>query len=60
MSFGKNLQCLRRLHRNLTQEGLAEKLDVSRQIVSKWETDEAMPEEVISSANFLALPFLPV
>lgn len=44
MSFGKNLQYLRRLYRNLTQEDLAEKLDVSRQTVSKWETDEAMPE----------------
>lgn len=44
MSFGKNLQYLRRLHRNLTQEGLAEKLNVSRQTISKWETDEAMPE----------------
>ena len=44
MSFGKNLQYLRRLSKNLTQEGLAEKLNVSRQTVSKWETDEAMPE----------------
>ena len=44
MSFGKNLQYLRRLCRNLTQEGLSEKLNVSRQTVSKWETDEAMPE----------------
>ena len=44
MSFGKNLQYLRRLYRNLTQEGLSEKLNVSRQTVSKWETDDAMPE----------------
>ena len=44
MSFGKNLQYLRRLSKYLTQEGLAEKLNVSRQTVSKWETDEAMPE----------------
>ena len=44
MSFGRNLQYLRRLSKNLTQEGLAEKLNVSRQTVSKWETDEAMPE----------------
>ena len=28
----------------LSQEALAEKLGVSRQAVSKWETDEAIPE----------------
>lgn len=44
MNFGKNLQYLRRLSGNMTQEGLAEKLDVSRQTVSKWETEEALPE----------------
>ena len=27
-----------------TQEELAEKLNVSRQTVSKWETNEALPE----------------
>ena len=44
MNFGKNLQYLRRLSKNLTQEELAEKLNVSRQTVSKWETNEALPE----------------
>lgn len=44
MSFGKNLQYLRRLSGNMTQETLAEKLDVSRQTVSKWELDGAQPE----------------
>ena len=44
MNFGKNLQYLRRLSKNLTQEELAEKLHVSRQTVSKWETNEALPE----------------
>ena len=39
MDFGKNLQYLRRLSKNLTQEDLAEKLNVSRQTVSKWETE---------------------
>ena len=43
MSFGKNLQYLRRLNRNMTQEAIAEKLDVSRQTVSKWESDECNP-----------------
>lgn len=44
MSFGKNLQYLRRLSGNMTQEALAEKLDVSRQTVSKWELDSAQPD----------------
>lgn len=44
MSFGKNLQHLRRLNRNMTQEAIAEKLNVSRQTVSKWENDEFKPE----------------
>ena len=44
MSFGKNLQHLRRLRGNMTQEALAEKLCVSRQTISKWELDTAQPE----------------
>ncbi|MDD6050613.1 MAG: helix-turn-helix domain-containing protein [Clostridiales bacterium] len=44
MSFGKNLQHLRRLSRNMTQEALADKLCVSRQTISKWEMDSALPE----------------
>ncbi len=44
MSFGKNLQYLRRLSGNMTQEALAQRLNVSRQTVSKWETDDAQPE----------------
>ena len=44
MSFGKNLQFLRRLRGNMTQEDLAEKLNVSRQTISKWELDSAQPE----------------
>ena len=43
MSIGQNLQFLRKM-RNMTQEELAEKLDVSRQTVSKWELDAACPE----------------
>lgn len=43
MNFGKNLQVLRKMT-NLTQENLAEKLDVSRQTVSKWEQNLAYPE----------------
>ena len=44
MSFGKNLQYLRQLSANMTQEALAEKLNVSRQTFSKWEIDAANPE----------------
>ena len=44
MSFGKNLQYLRQLSNNMTQESLAEKLNVSRQTISKWEMDAANPE----------------
>ena len=44
MSFGKNLQFLRHLRGNMTQEDLAEKMHISRQTVSKWELDAAQPE----------------
>lgn len=44
MSLGSNLQYLRRLSKNMTQEDLAEKLGVSRQTISKWEMDTALPE----------------
>ena len=44
MSFGKNLQYLRQLRKDMTQEALAEQLGVSRQTISKWEVDAANPE----------------
>lgn len=44
MSFGSNLQYLRRLNGSMTQEKLAERLGVSRQTISKWESDESLPE----------------
>ena len=43
MSFGKNLQAIRKQNQ-LSQEGLAEMLGVSRQAVSKWELGEGYPE----------------
>lgn len=43
MTFGEKLQTLR-AREGLSQDALAEALDVSRQAVSKWERDEAMPE----------------
>ena len=43
MKFGDNLRNLRK-SKNISQEALAEKVNVSRQSVSKWETGEAYPE----------------
>jgi transcriptional regulator with XRE-family HTH domain len=42
--LGGNLQYLRKANGNMTQEKLAEKLGVSRQTVSRWESSEAYPE----------------
>ena len=44
MSFGQNLQFLRKMGNKMTQEELAEKLGVSRQTVSKWESGTVYPE----------------
>ena len=43
MKFGDNLKLIRK-NKNMSQEELAEKVNVSRQSVSKWETGEAYPE----------------
>ncbi len=43
MKFGDNLKAIRK-HNKMSQEQLAEKVNVSRQSVSKWETGEAYPE----------------
>lgn len=43
MAFGERLQALRRA-RGLTQEDLAAELKVSRQAVSKWELNTALPD----------------
>ena len=43
MSFADNLKQLRKEH-HLSQEELAELLDVSRQAVSKWEQGNGYPE----------------
>ena len=43
MKFGDNLKTLRK-SKYLSQEQLAEKVNVTRQSVSKWETGEAYPE----------------
>lgn len=43
MNFSEKLLTLRKA-KDLTQEQLAEKLDVSRQSISKWESGQATPE----------------
>ena len=43
MTLGEKLQKLRR-ERGMSQDQLAELLDVSRQAVSKWERDGAVPD----------------
>lgn len=43
MTLGEKIQDLRKKS-GMSQDTLAEKLEVSRQAVSKWERDEAVPE----------------
>ena len=43
MKFGDNLKLIRK-RKNMSQEELADKVNVSRQSVSKWENGEAYPE----------------
>ena len=50
---GKILYCRKKA--GLSQEALAEKLGVSRQAVSKWETGDAVPE--LSKLVLLAKAF---
>lgn len=43
MRFNENLKYLRK-QANLTQEQLAEELNVSRQAITKWESGQSMPD----------------
>lgn len=43
MSLGTNIQYLRK-QKKITQEQFAEKMNVTRQTVSRWEADEVTPE----------------
>ena len=52
MNLGESLFCARK-NTGLTQEAVAEKLGVSRQTVSKWETGETLPD--IRQSKRLAL-----
>lgn len=55
MNLGKNIQFLRK-QQKITQEQLAERMSVSRQTVSKWESDEVIPElnKLIDLSNMFA------
>ena len=54
MNFSNNLQALRKTRGNLSQEALADTLNVSRQTVSKWESGAATPEvdKLIALADY--------
>ena len=56
MNLKENLKKIRK-DNNLSQEDLAEKLGVSRQSVSKWESGQAYPEmdKVIQICNLFNL-----
>ena len=43
MNIGKNISFLRK-QKKLTQEQLADRMNVTRQTVSRWESDEVVPE----------------
>lgn len=56
MTFGEKLQTLRQ-RSGMSQDALAEKLNVSRQAVSRWERDETMPEtdKVVALADLFGV-----
>ena len=56
MSFGQNLQFLRKMHNGMTQEELAEIMGVSRQTISKWELNTTYPEmdKAIELCNYFS------
>lgn len=53
MNLSDRIQYLREV-RGISQEGLAEKLGVSRQAVSKWESEQSMPDldKIISMSDY--------
>lgn len=61
MSFGENLKNIRK-QRGITQEELAEILCVSRQAISKWESDRGYPETekllIISKTLNISIDYL--
>lgn len=54
MSLGKKIKAVRLKHK-LSQEELAQKLNVSRQAITKWELDKGMPD--IDNLKTIAIIF---
>ena len=53
MNLSDRIQYLRKM-RGISQEGLADQLGVSRQAVSKWESEQSMPDldKIISMSDY--------
>ena len=53
MNMADRIQYLRKA-KGISQEELAEKVGVSRQAVSKWESEQSMPdlEKIIAMSDF--------
>ena len=56
MTIGEKIAILRTMS-NISQEQLAEKISVSRQAVSRWEMDQAVPqiEKIIQLCEFFGI-----
>ena len=56
MNLSDRIQYLRKV-RGISQEGLADQLGVSRQAVSKWESEQSMPDldKIISMSDYFAV-----
>ena len=54
MSLGSNI-CFLRKQKKYTQEQFAEKMGVTRQTISRWESDEVVPElaKLVEISDFL-------
>lgn len=59
MTIGQTIAAQRR-KLGLSQEQLGEKMGVTRQSISKWESDAALPELENASRYALQLPEIPV
>ena len=58
MKLSSNIQILRKCAGNMTQEKLAERMGVSRQTVSKWETGLSSPsgQNLIYLSKIFSVP----
>lgn len=54
MTLGEQIRFLR-MKESITQEGLAERLNVSRSAIAKWETDNGTPD--ISNLKMISQMF---